>query len=143
MNIAPNAPRVIVHSLEHAKAALLAAAEASCAVTLESPSGAAGYMGAQFFKSLVDQARDGFPDVAATGILDCGDMPGLALGAIRTGVDCIRIDAPPETRARISDIASQAGVGVDDGPASALDLLDVADPLAACRDWFSSADKSG
>jgi hypothetical protein len=139
MPIDPNAPRVIIHDLGHAKAALQAASEIGCAVILESPAGAAGYMGAQYFKAVVDQARDAYPGVAAAGVLDCADAPGLALGAIRTGVDCIRVDAAPDVRARIADIAAQAGVGLDDGGRPALDLLDAPDPAAACRDWFAAA----
>ncbi len=127
---------VIVHSLDHARAALSAAGRAGLAVTLRSAPGAAAYLGASVFAGMIAEAARVNPGVAFTAVLDCGADPGLALNALRQGIGCIRIDVPAEVRGRIADIAAQSGATLDEADGPALDLLAVADPSAACRDWL-------
>lgn len=132
---------VIVHSLAHARAALAAAAGLAVPVVLRSAPGAAAYLGAALFREIVEQAAADHPDAVFQGVLDCGADPGHALNALRHGIPALRIEAEPEVRRRIADIAEQMGADLDDDDGPSLDLLDAADPEAACRDWLAGAGK--
>lgn len=136
-------PPIVIHDLAHARAALAAAASLGCAVILRSAPHAAGYLGAGAFAAIVETARGAFPQVPITAVLDCGDSPGLALGALRIGIRAVRLEAAPEVLARIADIASQTGASLDRDDRAALNLLDVPDPEAACRRWLVAFDKAG
>ncbi len=131
---------IIVHSLDHARAALAAADGLGAAVTLRSAPGAAAYLGASVFRDMVAEAARGFPDVPVTAVLDCGNDPGRALNALRQGIKALRLDASADVRRRVAEIAAQTGAGLDEDPSPALDLLAVADPQAACRAWLSNTD---
>jgi hypothetical protein len=101
-------PHVIVHSLEHARAAVAEARLAGTPVTLESPCAAAGSLGIGWWRELV--AAVAADDVEAA--LDCGSAPGHALEAVRAGIKTVRLAAPPEVFDRVADIARQAGAAV-------------------------------
>ena len=79
--------------------------------------------------------------IAVTAVFDCGDDPGLALGALRHGLKVIRIKAPAETRVKIADIAAQTGARLEqenvETDAPVLDLLESADPKARVRAWLT------
>jgi fructose/tagatose bisphosphate aldolase len=131
-------PAFIVHTLDHAKAAVAACAERGLPATLVSASEAAAYLGAQVFREMVAEASRAYPHVSVTAVLDCGEDVGLALQALRHGLKAIRLEAAPETRAKVADIAAQTGARLaGDSDTAALDLLGAADPLAACRDWLA------
>jgi hypothetical protein len=135
-------PAIIVHGLDHALAALAAARQRNLAVRLCSAPGAAGYLGAGYFRRLAEQAAEAFPGVPFEAVLDCGADPGLALNAFRHGIEMVRIDVPDALRARIADIAGQYGARLaeearldqEEGPV--LDLFGEKDPQAACRRWL-------
>ncbi len=130
-------PRAItVHNLDHARAALAAAAELDVPVTLLSPPHGAGYLGAGYFLSLIEQATAKHPDAEASWILDCGDAPGLALGALRLGCTTIRFTGPPAVGKKIADIAAQTGAAIDNRKYQVLDLLATDDALGAARAWL-------
>lgn len=128
--------RVIVHNLAQARAAIAAAETAGKPVTLMSTPGAAGYVGAPYWRELMAAAGADKAAVAVTAILDCGDKPGHALGALAEGIECVRVAASDDVLARIADIAARSGAALDTVDARALDLLDVKDAEAALRDWF-------
>lgn len=129
--------RIVIHSLAHARAALVAATELDLPVTLTSAPGAAAYLGAPVFREMVAAAEREFPDADVTALLDCGDDAGLALNALRHGLKVIRLKAADPVLARVADIAGQLGATLDPTPdAPALDLLEAADPRQACRDWL-------
>jgi hypothetical protein len=131
-------PTIIVHNLDHAVGALAAAAEAGTAVRLMSAPGAAAYGGAAWFGELTAQARDAHPEAEAEMVLDCGHEPGLALGAIRTGIEAIRITAPAKVREKIAAIATASGSRlVANDRARALDLLDARDPQREVSIWLA------
>ncbi len=131
-------PAIVVHGLAHAKAALAAAAELGVPVTLMSAKGAAGYAGPSWFRAVIDEARAAHPQVQVSAVLDCGDMPGYALAALRDGVAVIRFAG--ETTGKIADIAAQCGARVIVERPEALDLATIErarrDPEQACRDWL-------
>ncbi len=130
----------IVHSLDHARAAAMAAAEANCGVTLLSAPGAAASGGPAWFAALVRGVRDEFPALPLTAILDCGGAPGFALAALREGgIDAVRLIATEGVLAKVAAIAEQSGACLDRGDGAGLDLLGARDKLAACREHLGVA----
>ena len=132
---------VIVHDRAHALAALAAAREAGVPVTLLSAPGAAASLGAAVFQAMIADARAGYTDVAAAAVLDCGAHPGLALAALRQGVEAVVFDGPGATAAKIADIAGRSGATLYRRPPPALDLAEADEPLAACRAWLAGKKK--
>ncbi len=130
---------ITVHNLDHACCALKAAVELDVPVTLLSPPHGAGYLGAGYFLSLAGKASAEHPDAEVSWILDCGDAPGLALGALAQGCAAIRFTGPPAVRKKIADIARQSGARVDNRKYKVLDLLEADDALGAARAWLKAA----
>ncbi len=127
--------RIIVYSLDQARAALDAAASRS--VILMSARGMAGFMGPLWFKALVDEAAAAYPHADVTGALDVADEAGTALAALRCGFKLVRFTGPEEARVRLDDIARQMDAAVEGAlTEETLDLLDCKDPLATCRAFF-------
>ena len=128
-----SAGAIIVHSLDHARAAASVAAELERSVTLVSAPGAAAYAGPAWFAALVRLVRGEFPSARLRAVLDCGEAPGFALAALREGgIDAVRLVAPQAVLAKVAAIAAQSGAGIDDEGAG-LDLLGTNDPRATCR----------
>lgn len=129
---------VVIHSLADARAAMEAARAHEVAVILMSAPGAASYAGARWFLSVVARARDEYPDVPVTAVLDCGDEPGRALGALREGCKAIRFTGPARLAAKLAAIADRCGATLyrDKGPGPALDLAGEPDPRTSCRKWL-------
>ena len=129
-----------VSVLGHAQArvAVAAAAAAGAPITLISACGAAAFAGPGWFQGLVAALRREWPDTGISAILDCGDMPGHALAALRHGIDTIRYNGP--AAAQIADIARQCNATVLRERPQALDLAALDENLeSACRAWFDSA----
>ena len=97
---------VLVRDWRQTKAALAAARDAKQAPVLLTPQNAAAIYGAGYLAALQDRAREEFPDVAFTLIVDCGDTPGFALACLRAGVRTISM---AEHNEKIADIARQMG----------------------------------
>ena len=127
---------VVVHGMDHARAALCAATEMDVAVRLLSAPGAAAFAGALWFERLIAEARREFPDAECDAALDCGDSAGLALGALRQGLPLIRFHGPKAVTGRVAAIARRQGAALDAGRGAALDLAQTDDPLTACRGWL-------
>jgi hypothetical protein len=130
---------IIIHGLDDAQTALRAAEDVGRPVLLISGPGGAGYGGAAWFDAVVRQARAEVPDADATALLDCGDAPGLVLGALRHGLKCVRFTGPPEIAAKLADIAAQHGAELVTGEVATLDPRAAADARAACRAFLSDA----
>jgi hypothetical protein len=125
------APAIVIHSLEHAIAALTAATLAGRPIVLVSPPDAGGYVGPGWFGALVAAAREAVPDARFSTLLDCGDNVGAALAAIRAEVEGVIFIGRADVARRLADIAGQHGVRFEtQRPATALDLED---------DFFASA----
>ncbi len=131
-------PAFVIHSLAHATAALAAADGLGVPVTLLSAPAAAAYAGPGWFRAVTGQAGAAHPGVAVTAVLDCGDMSGHALAALREGVMAIRFDG--DTAGKIADIAGQYGALVVAERPEALDLAAIAgrDMMAACTTWLET-----
>ncbi len=131
-------PAFVIHSLAHATAVLATADALGVPVTLLSAPSGAAYAGPGWFRAVAEQACAAYPGVAVTAVLDCGDMAGHALAALREGVMAIRFDG--DTADKIADIAGQYGaLGIAERP-EALDLAAVAerDMMAACTTWLET-----
>ena len=88
------------------KAVLTAARDTGQVPLLVTPENAAATYGAGYLAALQDRAREEFPDVAFTLVVDCGDTPGYALACLRAGVAKISMT---EHNDKIADIARQMG----------------------------------
>jgi hypothetical protein len=131
-------PRILVHSLAEAKAALAAAASLKVPVTLVSAVGAGGHAGPAWFKSLIEQAAAEHPGAVLDAVLDCGVEAGMALAALRLGLKRVGFSGNAAARARLGEIAAALGGGLDDAaPAPTLDLRRRKDKLAAARAYLA------
>ena len=128
---------VIVHNLDQARAAMAAAAGLGVALTVLSPPAAAAYLGAAVFRHMIAEAARDHPGLEYRCVLDCGADAGLALGALRQGIEVVRLGATEEVRAKVADIAAQSGAALDEEAGPALDLAAVDDPGEALRAWLS------
>jgi hypothetical protein len=123
LNQVAEPPVIVVHGLAHAVVALEAAAEAARPVTLASAPDAGIYGGPGWFREMIAAAREAVPGAQCASLLDCGDDAGVALAAIRAGVEAIVFTGPPDVAARLADIAGQCGVQLlTVRPRAALDL---------------------
>ena len=93
-------------SLEAVSAAL-AQCEADHVLLVSPPDGALT-LGVLLFRKLVDLAAARFPDKTLRGRLDCADRPGLALAALRHGLDAA-IGTDDERFRRLQEIARASG----------------------------------
>src|SRR5215472_8008472 len=135
---ATDRPRIIVHCLEHAEAALAASAALGVPVMLASAAAAGGYAGPLWFKALIEEAKRAHPSADVASLLDCGDEPGTVLGALRAGIKHVRFIGDEATCRRLAEIAAQLRAGIESGDEPpALDLLDARDPGAACRAFLA------
>jgi hypothetical protein len=132
-------PAFVIQSLDHAKAVLQAAHENELRVELWSAAGAAAYAGAGWFKAVIDLAQSANPGVDFTAVLDCADLPGLALGAFRVGIKAVCFTGAARVAAKLADIAAQDGRELRRRrPSQTLDLHHEPDPLTSCRRWLST-----
>ncbi len=129
----------VIHGMDDARTVLTAASDFGRSVALWSAPGAAAYMSAPVFREIIDAVGAEFPDIDVIGVLDCGQDAGYALAALRHGVRFARVELPSVTRDKVTDIARQVGATIVNVRPPALDLVDCADPVAACRDWLSAA----
>ncbi len=129
---------VIVHDIIHAAQALAEAARRGDHVVLVSAEGAALYAGAGWFRELVALASAKYPDVVIDAMLDCGDAPGAALGALRAGVQTVTLEAPASVLDKVAAIAEQLGARLVSRPTEPmLDLGSAADPARAIQRWYA------
>ena len=124
-------PAVVIHGLRDARVVLAIGRP----VTLLSAAGAALYAGCGWWRALIERASAEFPAVPIDDMLDCGDAPGLALGALRIGQKRIVLDPSVPGFAAVAEIASsQGGEVLTARPPS----IDMAERGAARRlhDWL-------
>ncbi len=119
---------IVIHSLDHARAALAAAAASGKDVTLASAPGAARQAGPGWFKAVIDAAREAYPQVTVTAILDCGDQPGAVMAALRLGLKDLRFGGAPEFRTKLEGMGAVFTPHAD----AVLDLHEIAEPETAC-----------
>lgn len=86
-------------------------------VRLRSQPFASASLGAAAFLAIIRAAQDAVsqdstPGIEAEAVLDCGDAPGHALGALRLGAKAVSIAAPDAVLAKLADIAAQGGARI-------------------------------
>ena len=128
---------IIVHSLKKARAAVAVAAELGVPVTLASAPEAAGYLGALWFRELVAMAAAERPEAEVDAVLDCGDQPGHVMAALRQGLKRLRFTGPKSTATTLRALAGRYDAEIMTGALRAHDLMDQAEPEAACRRWLA------
>jgi hypothetical protein len=128
-------PQVVVHHLEQARGALVAAAELGCAIELRSAPGAAGYAGVGYLKALGELAGQEL-------LIDCGDDAGLVMAALRSGCRRLTFSGPADTARRLGEMAEQVGAVLvhETAPATALELTPEADAARRCRAWLAASE---
>ena len=131
------AARIVVHSLDHARAALAAAVALDRAVTLASAAGAGLYAGPNWFKALSEEAAVEFPAARCDSVVDCGAAPGIALAALQLGLKRVHFTGGAGALRRLQSIATQLGAIVETDETPALDLRGVRHPEARCRAWLA------
>lgn len=126
---------IVVHGLEHLRAALRAARALAVPLRAVSAPGGAGMWGGSAFAAMVAAARAEFPEVRFSVALDGGDQPGRVLNALRHGVDEVTFAGHSAARNPLIALGAQP---LDKAEPS-LDLMGIADPETACRAWLSKA----
>ncbi len=130
---------ITIHNLRQAHAALAAAAATQRPVRVLSAPVASAAVGPAWFAAVLEQASLSHPDAQFTAVLDCGELPGSALAALRHGLKAIRYDGPQWRK--IKDIAAQCGATLLRKRPRSLDMMTLTggdDALFdACRDWLS------
>jgi hypothetical protein len=136
-------PTIVIYGFDDAVAALRAAAAHRRVIRIEGAFALAVSLGPQTFRVIIDEASEVMPDAPASWVLDCGDLPGLAMAAFRAGVPGIRADVSTNVSEKLRDIAEQLGIRLLTGPrdGAVLDLADVADPVQGCQEWLKSVQK--
>jgi hypothetical protein len=109
-------PAVMVHGLEHARAALAPGVP----VTLLSGPAAGVYAGVGWWQALVALAAQG--GTVPPDILDCGEATGRALEALRAGQRLLVLRADPALFRNVAERAAQLGATVLPEAPPALDL---------------------
>jgi len=126
-------PAIMIHELAHAVAALEAAQWHRSSVTLVSAPGAVRTGGAGWWRELISQARAQSPDADVRSLLDCADEPGMALAAIREGVEAVTLTGNLDTLRRVGDIARQSGVALRAPTRADLDLACSENLVSDCK----------
>jgi Fructose-bisphosphate aldolase class-II len=126
---------IVIHALDHAEAALAAAAALRLPVTLASAPGAAAQAGPAWFKALIEAASVRHPDVTVTAILDCGDEPGAVMAALRAGLRELRFSGSDELRTKLRELGAVFHAPMKQG--ESLDLRSVAQPEKAVRAFLA------
>ena len=106
------AQRVVVASLDEARAAIAAARSRGVAAELESPPDAAITYGVLWFAELNRMLAQEFGSAAYRLTLDCADRADLAHAALREGLRRVRFGGHPAAMAALQDIASQGDAEV-------------------------------
>ena len=132
-----NAAAIVVHEPAHVEIALAAAARADRAVVLLSPRGASAYMGAGYFRAMIETGRRMHPAAEAVAVLDCGDRAGDAMGALREGIEVVCFRGDPAVAAKLAEMAAQSGAAVIEEIREVFDLAEVTDPAAAIDEYLT------
>ncbi len=131
-------PAVVMHGPDDARLALDAAARAGCAaVTLLSAPDAACFMGAAWWRALVEAAVPLHPEVLRQDLLDCGNAAGRAMEALRLGQRGLILSPACPQRDAVRERADALGAIVLPSRPPALDLA-LPDARRRLDSWLRS-----
>ena len=131
---------VVFHSLSDAKAALEAGKPMSTSVSLCTARGAVRYAGPYYLIDVVRLAiveTGSRSDIETSALIDCRDEPALVFAALRAGWQGIVYNGARSYRNEVEAAVAAHRATLLTRPPRALDLLDVPDPIAACRKWYA------
>ena len=115
----------IVHDLNQGIQLAEMAAKSSIPITIFSPPGGGSSIGPEAFLEIVNLIRSKFPEVKMLAILDCGDDAGVALAAMRRGLNNIHSQLTGEKLKKLKQIALTNGVKIHTKPKNVIDLESV------------------
>ncbi len=132
-------PAVGMHESDDARLALEAAARAGCpAVTLLSAPDAACFMGAAWWRALVEAVATLHPQVPRQDLLDCGNAAGRAAEALRLGQRGLILSSACPQREAVRERADALGAVVLASRPPALDLA-LPDARRRLDSWLRGA----
>lgn len=111
-------PAVTIHGLEEARRALTPGRPA---VLLSAP-GAGAWAGALWWRRLIDLLHVEFPEISFSDLLDCGDAPGAALAALRTGCRALVLSRAVPAWPAVAALARTLGAELQSVRPESLDL---------------------
>ncbi len=125
---------MIVHTLKQAEAALAAANTCNVYITMKTSPGATRYMGLAFLKALFEQAKQTYPRVKHSVVIDCGFDAALTHRAMVMGFDQVSFSGSRAMKIKLSNIGSQLGSTIvsPHTPPNAVDLSDSQQPEQTC-----------
>lgn len=130
---------IIVHCLDHARAALAAAQELDVPVTLVTAPSASAYLGPAWLPQVAALASEGFPGAVYDLLLDCGERAGDVMAALREGLPCVLFSGPEPVARKLASMAEGQGAQLVRARPEGLDLSRHDATLEACRDWLGEA----
>lgn len=128
---------LIFHSFDHVRAALSAARDLGRPILLLTAPGAAAAVGANVLKVMVDDAAALVPGAAFDVLIDCGNQPGTAMGALRAGWRHLAFQGDAAVQPKIADLARQHSATLETAVPPARDLGGQRHPDKAVRAWLS------
>jgi hypothetical protein len=115
-----SAPGVVVHGIDHARAAL----RLGLPVVLLSGEGAALYAGCGWWQALMAMAAAAFPETPMQHVLDCAAAPGFAMAALRQGQRLLVLSRRCPGFAAVRSAAATRGATILPDRPPALDLAE-------------------
>jgi len=130
---------LVIHDLDHARAALAASSGLGIAVLLVTAPGAVRSGGPAYLKAVIDRAAEGFPSAQWSALIDCGERPGDVFASLDAGWQRLAFNGAPLAGQRLGEIVAGRGASLESLPLASLDLGCEADPRSASRTWLSAA----
>lgn len=112
----------VVHTIDHARAVLAAAARSGRSVTLVTPPGACAYLGLPYLENMIAAAAADHPDASYDTVLDAADDAAIAHTALTLGWPRVAYQGPAGMRAKLAAIAAQTDATVIESPPAGRDL---------------------
>jgi|TARA_B100001750_G_scaffold217596_1_gene203072 hypothetical protein len=128
---------IVIHNIEHARAALRASSATKIPIAVISAPYAGCYAGVSWFLKIEEKVRKEFSKSKAIFILDCGDEPGIALEAFRLGVKFIFLKGSKKIIKKVSEIGAKKKSALYQKKIQILDLKNKISFLEQCEIWLS------
>ncbi|WP_119168606.1 hypothetical protein [Algihabitans albus] len=131
MNIEEGPPAFVVHNLRQALAAAAAAKAADRPLALITPDDGLAAQGPLFWAEVQSRVAATVPPGRVVLLVDAAAAPGLALAALRCGLQRLIFRGAAPVAAKLDAIVTAAGGSLRRVRPEAIDLLDEPDPGSA------------
>ena len=131
MTEADTPPAFVVHDLRQALAATAAAQAMGSPLVLVSPDDGLAAQGPMFWAEIQRRVAATAPPELVVLLVDADDAPGLALAALRCGLQRLIFRGARQLAAKLEAIAETSGGSLRRTRPAAIDLLDEPDPGSA------------